>query len=352
MNWKARLLATLTFLGGLYYFLDFVLPAKLPESLGGFEFGKYNQEISRGFIAIGSVAFALGLINIFYIHGARIIFRKKGFVNSIALLISLVAMVVFTTNEWLAFEQVNKHAKNIRNIAAYSRQIQSDLKEKKESKLSPNARIELLIAETEKILKDTETSLSKAKEDLAHIVRDGLTQNIKLVSKENDSLKIKNESDVIAPIKPLDGLAAGLMKLSGDRQQLEEYFYKSSTTKALYEFVYDGLFVPLGAAMFSLLGFYIISAGYRAFRIRSVESGLMMIAAVVVMLGQIPFYIYISDILPELRLWLLEYPSAAAFRAIKFGAAIAGLYMAIRMWFSIETSSFAEDASDKSGGTK
>jgi hypothetical protein len=352
MNWKARLLATLTFLGGLYYFLDFVLPAKLPDSLGGYEFGKYNQEISRGFIAIGSVAFALGLINIFYIHGARIIFRKKGFLNSIALLISLVAMVIFTTNEWLAFEQVNKYAENIRNIAAYSRQIQSDLKEKKESTRSPNARIELLIAETEKIIKDSEASLSEAKSDLPHIVRDGLIQNIKLVSKENNLLKIKNESEVTAPIKPLDSVATALIKLSGDRQQLEEHLYKSSTTKALYDFVYDGLFVPLGAAMFSLLGFYIISAGYRAFRIRSIESGLMMIAAVIVMLGQIPFYIYVSDVLPDLRLWLLEYPSAAAFRAIKFGAAIAGLYMAIRMWFSIETSSFAEDNSGKAGGNK
>ena len=68
----------------------------------------------------------------------------------------------------------------------------------------------------------------------------------------------------------------------------------------------------------------------------------MMAAALVVMLGQIPFGSWIWEGFPDLRLWLLRVPNAAAFRAIKIGAEVAGLIMAFRMWFSIESESFSD----------
>jgi hypothetical protein len=67
----------------------------------------------------------------------------------------------------------------------------------------------------------------------------------------------------------------------------------------------------------------------------------MMAAALVVMLGQISLGHLISDELPAARQWLLEVPNAAAFRAIRLGAAVAGLMLAIRMWLSIEPKSFS-----------
>jgi hypothetical protein len=95
--------------------------------------------------------------------------------------------------------------------------------------------------------------------------------------------------------------------------------------------------------MFSLLAFYMAAAAYRAFRIRSAESALMMGAALLVMLGQIPFGIWVWDRFPEIRLWLLTVPNAAAFRGIAIGAAVAGLVMAFRMWLSIESESFSRE---------
>jgi hypothetical protein len=95
--------------------------------------------------------------------------------------------------------------------------------------------------------------------------------------------------------------------------------------------------------MFALLGVYIAAAAYRAFRIRTVESALMMTAAVVVMLGQISFGKEIYEGMPSIRQWLLEVPNSAAFRAIRLGAGIAGLMLAIRMWLSIESSSFSSE---------
>ena len=94
--------------------------------------------------------------------------------------------------------------------------------------------------------------------------------------------------------------------------------------------------------MFALLAFYVASAAYRAFRIRSLESALMMLAAILVMLGQIPFGLWISDDLPLVRLWLLEVPNSAAFRAIAIGSGVAGLIMAFRMWLSLEADKYNE----------
>ena len=89
-------------------------------------------------------------------------------------------------------------------------------------------------------------------------------------------------------------------------------------------------------SMFSLLGFYVATAAFKAFKIKSFESFLMMLSALIVILGQVPFGVKIWNGFPSLRLWLLSVPSTGAFRAITLGAFIAGLVMALRMWFSLE----------------
>jgi hypothetical protein len=50
--------------------------------------------------------------------------------------------------------------------------------------------------------------------------------------------------------------------------------------KKPFDYLYDNAFVPLSATIFSLLAFFIASAAYRAFIIRTLESNLLMIAAV------------------------------------------------------------------------
>src|SRR5439155_2152544 len=66
-----------------------------------------------------------------------------------------------------------------------------------------------------------------------------------------------------------------------------------------WHWLFDGIYVNLTATMFSLLAFYIVSAAYRAFRIRSGEALLLMIAAVIVMLTPLPLGTQITNWLPS-----------------------------------------------------
>lgn len=102
--------------------------------------------------------------------------------------------------------------------------------------------------------------------------------------------------------------------------------------------------VPLQSTMFSLLAFFIASAAYRAFRLRSAEASLLLVAAIIVMLGRVPVGQWLTRGLPEpLTLpWLTEtimaYPNMAAFRGILMGAALGVMAMGLRVILGIERS--------------
>ena len=107
-------------------------------------------------------------------------------------------------------------------------------------------------------------------------------------------------------------------------------------------YILRGVFMPLGSAMFSLLGFYITRAAFRAFRVRNVEAALVMGSALLIMLGALPMPVW-EAVLPEalgaVRQWLLAGINAGVQRAILIGSGIAWLVMAVRMWFSLDEAS-------------
>jgi len=127
--------------------------------------------------------------------------------------------------------------------------------------------------------------------------------------------------------------------------------------KGIYEVLFNGLFAPLQAATFSLLAFYIASAAYRAFRIRTAEAGLMMVAAFIVMLGQVPIGAWLTSSIPQtspylsfFRLemlgdWVMRWLNMPAQRGIVFGIAVGALAMSLRIWLSLERGTFFSEQS-------
>jgi len=311
---KRNLLVFFTFIGGAYFFLEFALP----EEISGIKFGAYHEGILMGLQIMGAMAIGMGLISIFRVHGSRIIKRSSGAFYSAALLISFILMLSFQIGSIIEDRKISKIR---REFSAFPDYLAVIAKEKNQK--DPTKRIELL----EQKLRFYQPEISTSEE--AKLALTKCEADVK-----NFSIELQKGSDIEGPIKQF-GQSLGVFT-----PLLIDSLEKTSNdglSKKGESFLSNGFFIPLGSAMFALLAFYIATAAFRSFRIRSVESSLLMITAIIVMLGQIPQgSIYISEELPTIRKWILENISTPAFRAISIGSAVAGLAMAIRMWLSLE----------------
>jgi hypothetical protein len=110
----------------------------------------------------------------------------------------------------------------------------------------------------------------------------------------------------------------------------------------LFIWLYDSVYDPLAATMFSLLAFFITSAAYRAFRARSTQAVLLLTAAILVMLGQVPVGAAIwgpDSILggfPGVKDWIMDVPNLAGKRAILMGAALGAVSTGLRVILGLE----------------
>ncbi len=102
----------------------------------------------------------------------------------------------------------------------------------------------------------------------------------------------------------------------------------------LFEFVY----IPIQATMFSLLAFYIASAAYRAFRARNAMATIVLLSAVIVMIGRVPIGEAIHPFVPALADWVMKVPNMAAQRAIYIGLGLGAASTAIKIVLGIERS--------------
>jgi hypothetical protein len=116
---------------------------------------------------------------------------------------------------------------------------------------------------------------------------------------------------------------------------------------SLFNFAYDGMFVPLQATMFSILAFFVASASYRAFRARNVEATLLLIAALIILLGRtfvgawltawLPTNLAFLSI-PNLSNWVMSTVNLAGQRAIMIGISLGVISTSLKIILGIERS--------------
>lgn len=122
-----------------------------------------------------------------------------------------------------------------------------------------------------------------------------------------------------------------------------------------YDLLFEGLLQQMDAAMFSIIAFFILSAAYRAFRIRSVESTVLMASALLMVLSLMgvveyawssliidritagdPAHFANNFTLFEIARWVREHMMMPSLRALDFGIGLGALAMALRIWLGLE----------------
>jgi hypothetical protein len=107
------------------------------------------------------------------------------------------------------------------------------------------------------------------------------------------------------------------------------------------------VYTPLSATMFSLLAFYIASAAFRAFKAKTMEAGLLLITAFLVMLGRVPLgeqlwsAMHLNNIIPISTLveeWIMGTFNTAGQRAIILGSSIGVISVSMKILLGVERS--------------
>jgi hypothetical protein len=128
--------------------------------------------------------------------------------------------------------------------------------------------------------------------------------------------------------------------------------------RAPFMWLYTFMIIPLQSTMFASLAFFIFSAAYRAFRIRNFAATLLLVAACLVMIGNVPLggtiwraiASLVHAVVPGMDLarlmqveafaaikdWLMSIPQAAASRGINIGLTLGAIAMSLRIILGIE----------------
>jgi len=94
--------------------------------------------------------------------------------------------------------------------------------------------------------------------------------------------------------------------------------------------MYDNIYVACSSTYYSVLGFYMISASYRAIRARTKEATLLLVVAVIIMLMNAPIGGAIWQGIPALGKWIVDVPNTGASRGYIIGLAIGAVILGIR----------------------
>jgi hypothetical protein len=97
------------------------------------------------------------------------------------------------------------------------------------------------------------------------------------------------------------------------------------------QFIFSFVLQPLEATFFALLAIFIVTAAYRAFRIKNLESFFFVLFAVIVLLGQVPLGIYLWSEFPVIKDWILTVPTLAGVRGILLGVALGTIATGLRI---------------------
>lgn len=136
---------------------------------------------------------------------------------------------------------------------------------------------------------------------------------------------------------------SGVMFLSMLIMLVAGFWSGGKTESTSFGWLYNYVFVALQGTMFSLLAFFVASAAYRAFRARTPEATVLLLAAILVMWGRVPLGEYLIAGVGQIAEWIMSVPNTAAQRGILIGVSLGGIATSIKIICGVERSYLGKD---------
>ncbi len=96
--------------------------------------------------------------------------------------------------------------------------------------------------------------------------------------------------------------------------------------------IFENVYIPLQSTLFALIAFFLAAAAYRALRARNGETLLMLLAALIVFIGQTPLLSFFSGA----KEWVLRFPAEAGLRGILIGVGLGTLATGLRLLVGLD----------------
>jgi len=104
-----------------------------------------------------------------------------------------------------------------------------------------------------------------------------------------------------------------------------------------YQWIYNALYMPISATMYSSLCFYMSYGSYKILRARNFDSFLLFLTAVFVILGNTPIFPANAPVFFHIREWIFTAIVGGGYRGIKIGIGIGAVVIGIRTLIGLET---------------
>jgi len=119
-----------------------------------------------------------------------------------------------------------------------------------------------------------------------------------------------------------------------------------ATSNAVYNWLFNNVYTPLGSTTYAITGFYIFSAAYRAFRARNLDAALMLIAGCFVILSNAPVGEVIWSGIPAIGEWFRFVGQVPGMRAFEVVGALGMIAYGFRALLGKERGFYAGGAEE------
>ncbi|MDP7423030.1 MAG: hypothetical protein QGH40_14200 [bacterium] len=312
---KREIPLTITFIVGIAMIISFFVPHK--------PFGMLQDEFQNWFIIIASFSIILGMGSLLKVNGEKISRQAPGWGYNVL----LVAGLFVTAIMGIIYGVDSTYTETITITPATRAEM-----------------IEAVVFVEDGRWDEAETRLEKILKTKDHEVYKKMVSDLK---DQANTIDTAQNALVVSDMEQLKSCLTSLL-FEPSEQDISNLMGQDSInfeqlTMAFpikysnpFFFIFKHIFEPLSSTMFALLAFFIASAAFRAFRAKSFEASLLLVAAIIVMLGRVPIGRSISPYLPRLAEWIMNFLNTAGQRAIMIGAALGVIAASMKIIIGVD----------------